>query len=321
MSAAVASPPRSGTRNFTRYAWGVLGWNLAVVLWGAYVRASGSGAGCGNHWPLCNGEVVPHAPQVQTLIEFTHRGMSGIAFVAVAALLVWSIRVFPGRHRARKMALASFVFLIVEALLGAGLVLFDYVGANSSVGRALYLSLHLANTLLLVAALSLAAWFSREDVPAPGHFSRLVAATLPVALLIAISGGIAALGDTLFPASSLAEGFRQDLSTTAHFLLRLRVFHPALAIAGGVFFGAVAVWVMRRKPCSRIAAHRAGGSDSYHRAAVRGRDQSGFAGAGLDADSAPADGRSGLDFTGADDGGDGGIVAVNPIFNPAKLRP
>ncbi|HUJ50721.1 MAG TPA: COX15/CtaA family protein [Bryobacteraceae bacterium] len=247
MSVAVASPPRSGTRNFTRYAWGVLGWNLAVVLWGAYVRASGSGAGCGNHWPLCNGEVVPQAPQVQTLIEFTHRGMSGIAFVAVAALLVWSIRVFPRRHRARKMALASFFFLIVEALLGAGLVLFDYVGANSSVGRALYLSLHLANTLLLVAALSLAAWFSRQDEPARGRLSRLVAATLPVALLVAISGGIAALGDTLFPASSLAEGFRQDLSTTAHFLLRLRVFHPALAIAGGVFFGSVALWVMRRR--------------------------------------------------------------------------
>ncbi len=247
MSAAVASPPRSGTRNFTRYAWGVLGWNIAVVLWGAYVRASGSGAGCGNHWPLCNGEVVPHAPQVQTLIEFTHRGMSGIAFVAVAALLVWSVRVFPGQHRARKMALASFVFLIVEALLGAGLVLFDYVGANSSVGRALYLSLHLANTLLLLAALSLAAWFSREDAPGRGRISRRVAATLPVALLIAISGGIAALGDTLFPATSLAEGLRQDLSSTAHFLLRLRVFHPALAIAGGVFFGVVAVWVMRRR--------------------------------------------------------------------------
>jgi heme a synthase len=247
VSAAVASPPRSGTRNFTRYACGVLGWNLAVVLWGAYVRASGSGAGCGNHWPLCNGEVVPHAPQIQTLIEFTHRGMSGIAFVAVAALLVWSMRVFPRPHRARKMAVASFAFLVVEALLGAGLVLFDYVGADSSVGRALYLSLHLANTLLLVAALSLAAWFSRDSAPAPGRTSRLVAATLPVALLIAISGGIAALGDTLFPATSLAEGFRQDLSTTAHFLLRLRVFHPALAIAGGMFFGAVAVWVMRRR--------------------------------------------------------------------------
>jgi len=89
VSVAIASPSRTGARNFTRYAWSVLGWNIAVVLWGAYVRASGSGAGCGNHWPLCNGEVVPHAPQVQTLIEFTHRAMSGIAFVAVAALLAW----------------------------------------------------------------------------------------------------------------------------------------------------------------------------------------------------------------------------------------
>lgn len=232
----------------------MLGWNIAVVLWGAYVRASGSGAGCGNHWPLCNGEVVPHAPQVQTLIEFTHRGMSGIALVTVAALLVWSVRVFPRQHRARKMAIASFVFLIVEALLGAGLVLFDYVGANSSVGRALYLSLHLANTLLLLAALSLTAWFSREGAPARGGISRLVAATLPVALLVAISGGIAALGDTLFPATSVAEGIRQDLSAASHFLLRLRVFHPALAIAGGVFFGAVAVWVMRRS--ARGELHR-----------------------------------------------------------------
>ena len=256
MSAAVASPPRIASRNFTRYAWGVVGWNIAVVLWGAYVRASGSGAGCGNHWPLCNGEVVPHAPQIQTLIEFTHRAMTGIAFVAVVALLAWSIRMFPRRHPARRMALASFAFLIVEALLGAGLVLFDYVGANSSVGRALYLSLHLANTLLLLAALALTAWFSREPEVVRGRASRMVAAALPVALLVSISGGIAALGDTLFPVSSLAEGIRQDLSGTAHFLLRLRVFHPVLAIAGGVFFGAVAMWVMRwsgRRELRRIA--------------------------------------------------------------------
>ncbi len=245
MSVVVATPARTGTPNFTRFAWGVLGWNIAVVLWGAYVRASGSGAGCGNHWPLCNGQVVPQAPQVQTLIEFTHRAMSGIAFAAVAALLVWSIRAFPRGHQARRMATASFALLIVEALLGAGLVLFDYVGANSSAGRALYLSLHLANTLLLLAVLALAAWFSRDAEPVRGRVSLLVAATLPVALLIGISGGIAALGDTLFPASSLAEGIRQDLSGTAHFLLRLRVFHPVLAIAGGVLFLWTAFWAMR----------------------------------------------------------------------------
>ena len=62
-----------------RYAWGVLGINLLVILWGAYVRATGSGAGCGSHWPLCNGEVVPRSAGLATLIEFTHRATSGVA--------------------------------------------------------------------------------------------------------------------------------------------------------------------------------------------------------------------------------------------------
>ncbi len=47
---------------FSRYAWGVLLWNVLVALWGAYVRATGSGAGCGSHWPTCNGEILPRAP-------------------------------------------------------------------------------------------------------------------------------------------------------------------------------------------------------------------------------------------------------------------
>jgi len=254
MSVAVASPAGTGARNFTRFAWATLAWNIAVVLWGAYVRASGSGAGCGNHWPLCNGEVVPHAPAIQTIIEFTHRAMSGVAFFAVAGLLVWSLRLFPRAHRVRKAALASFVFLIAEALLGAGLVLLDYVGANNSAGRALYLSLHLANTLLLLAALALTAWFSRDSEPARGRISRLVAAALPVALLVCVSGAIAALGDTLFPAVSLSEGIRQDLSGTSDFLLRLRVFHPVLAVLAGVFFGSIAVSLLRAK--QRPEAHR-----------------------------------------------------------------
>ncbi len=254
MSVAVQSPARTGARNFTRFAWATLGWNVAVVLWGAYVRASGSGAGCGNHWPLCNGEVVPHAAQVQTIIEFTHRAMTGVAFFAVAGLLAWSIRLFPRAHRARQAALASFTFLIVEALLGAGLVLLNYVGANNSAGRALYLSLHLANTLLLLAALTVTAWFSRDAEPARGRVSRLAAAALPIAILVSVSGAIAALGDTLFPAASLSEGMRQDLSRTAHFLVRLRVFHPVLAILAGVFFASTAVSMLRVK--QRPEVHR-----------------------------------------------------------------
>jgi heme a synthase len=228
-----------------RFAWGVLAWNILVVLWGAYVRASGSGAGCGSHWPLCNGEVVPVAPRIETIIEFTHRMMSGVALVAVIGLWLWSRASFARGSRVRTAALASLIFLITEALLGAGLVLFNYVDKNASVGRAFYLSLHLVNTLLLLGALVLTAWFARGFVPTSARRSSLVAAALPIAILVSVTGAIAALGDTLFPASSLAQGFHQDFSAAASFLLRLRVLHPTLAILAGSYFVTLSVMVLR----------------------------------------------------------------------------
>ena len=77
-------------RTFSRWAWLTLAWNVVVILWGAWVRASGSGAGCGSHWPLCNGEVLPTDPKVETLIEFTHRLSSGVALVLVVVLWWWA---------------------------------------------------------------------------------------------------------------------------------------------------------------------------------------------------------------------------------------
>jgi heme A synthase len=225
----------------------VLGWNVLVVLWGAYVRASGSGAGCGSHWPLCNGEVVPVAPRVETIIEFTHRLMSGVALVGVIALWLWSRASFARLSRVRTMALTSFVFLITEALLGAGLVLFNYVDKDQSVGRAFYLSLHLVNTLLLLGALTLTAWFSRDAVRALPPRSSWVSATLPIAILVSITGAIAALGDTLFPSPTLAQGFRQDFSGAASLLIRLRVLHPTFAIIAACYFVGVSVVIVRSK--------------------------------------------------------------------------
>jgi heme A synthase len=232
--------------NFTRFAWGVLAWNVLVVLWGAYVRASGSGAGCGSHWPLCNGEVVPVAPRIETIIEFTHRVMSGVALVGVVGLWLWARAKFAQRSRARRMALASLVFLITEALLGAGLVLFNYVDKDQSVGRAFYLSLHLVNTLLLLGALVLTAWFSRhyDERPFPKR-SLLVIAALPVAALVSVTGAIAALGDTLFPAASLSQGFHQDFSAAANFLVRLRVLHPTFAILAACYFVIASMAILR----------------------------------------------------------------------------
>jgi cytochrome c oxidase assembly protein subunit 15 len=244
----IASPPKSRPATFTRYAWGVLAWNLIVVLWGAYVRASGSGAGCGNHWPLCNGDVVPRAPRLETIIEFTHRMTSAVSLFATGWLAVWSVLRFPRDHRVRRYALLSVIFLFAEALLGAGLVLFDFVASNASAGRAFYLSLHLANTQFLLAALALTAWYSREALPSAARRSPRVIAVLPVAVVVSVTGAIAALGDTLFPVRSLAEGMRQDISTASSFLLRLRILHPLLAILAAGYFVYTAISVLRSKP-------------------------------------------------------------------------
>ncbi len=232
---------------FARFAWAVLAWNVGVILWGAYVRASGSGAGCGSHWPMCNGEVVPRAPSAQTLVEWTHRATSGVALALVLALAVLGHvlhRPDPrpavaDRHRAiRRAGWLSLAFIVSEALVGAGLVLFDLVAHNASAKRAVSMAVHLNNTMILLACLAATAWFASGGRPLAVRARRKVAwivgaVTLSL-LLLSTTGAVAALGDTLFPARSLAEGLREDLSPTAHFLVRLRALHPLLAVITGL---------------------------------------------------------------------------------------
>src|SRR5512138_2248211 len=107
-----------------RFAFWTLGYNLAVILWGALVRATGSGAGCGAHWPLCNGVVVQRSPALETMVEYTHRVLSGVDVVLLAVLVVWAVRSLPRRHAARAAAIASGVALLLEAAAGAALVKF-----------------------------------------------------------------------------------------------------------------------------------------------------------------------------------------------------
>lgn len=222
---------------FAKYAWGVVAFNLIVILWGAYVRASSSGAGCGSHWPLCNGEIIPRAPTIKTIVEFSHRLSSGLALLLTIGLLVWAFRSLAKKHPARMYASLSMFFMLTEAAVGAGIVLFEYVAENKSMARALWMSVHLINTFLLVAMLSLTAWTaSIEQQLRPRKQSGLnwlfLAAILGT-LILGVSGAVTALGGTLFPVTSLAEGLKQDLSPTAHILIRLRFFHPFIAIGAG----------------------------------------------------------------------------------------
>jgi len=241
--------PASKRAGLATYAWTVLGINVLVVLWGAFVRASGSGAGCGSHWPLCNGTVVPHSPTTQTIIEFVHRLSSGVALLSVLGLVAWSFRASPRRHPVRWTALGSLFFIFTEAALGAGLVLFDYVASNASGARAVFLSGHLVNTLLLLATISLTGWLAEGGALPVRRFDALgwmFVAALVGTLVLGISGAVAALGDTLFPASSVAAGIKQDISGASNVLLRLRVVHPFLAIAVGICIIVVALMAASR---------------------------------------------------------------------------
>jgi cytochrome c oxidase assembly protein subunit 15 len=260
-TSAIAAPSVSSpspSRALRGYAWGVLAYNVAVILWGAAVRATGSGAGCGDSWPFCNG-----SPTVARVIEFAHRASSGIALIAVAALVAWTFRGTAKRHLARMAAVASLIFILNEALLGALLVLLGMTAQNQSASRAVYLALHLTNTLLMLAALALSAHFLSRTRGFMRGSVELRSAGLTTAGLLAIiatgvTGSLAALADTLHPATSLRAAFTQDFSAQSNWILRIRWVHPAASLIAGLFVLALIVLGARTTANRRLAAGLAG---------------------------------------------------------------
>lgn len=234
-------------RNFHRLAWFVVGYNVAAILEGAFVRATGSGAGCGNHWPLCNGQVVFGTPAHAKLIEFAHRSMTGLDTFLVLGLLIGAIY-YPKHHPVKWGAALSTLFLFTEALIGAALVVFGLVVNDASPARAAVLSLHLANTLTLLGCLTLTAWWANHPRI---RFSGRAWASLASVIVLGITGVLAALADTLYPAQSLAAGIAQDFSPAANFVVRLRAMHPFVAAAVGLW---LIYYAALRAPGARRAA-------------------------------------------------------------------
>lgn len=237
--------------------------NALVILQGAFVRATGSGAGCGRHWPLCNGEIVPLNPSVHTATEFTHRLLS----LAVLVLGVWLFaRVW--RDRRRRPGLFAFTvaatfFLLVEAALGALTVLWGLTGDNTSVERGLMVASHLVNSLLLVGSLAGVWLYARPRPPAwplrvtrQGALGTVLGVGLVGMLFLMFTGGIAAMGNTMFPSASLAEGIAADFDPDAHPLIRLRVLHPLIAVTIGVylFLSLGTAWWLKPAPEGRVLA-------------------------------------------------------------------
>jgi cytochrome c oxidase assembly protein subunit 15 len=234
-----------------RFAWGVLAYFIATILWGAVVRATGSGAGCGDHWPLCNGTVFQQSPTLQTLIEFTHRITAALDLFCVAGLFLWTWRRTVPGHLARWAAGASIFFTLTEGLIGALLVKLGLTAQSQSPLRAPMLALHLSNTLLLVAALAMAAHllsrrlgYRLRDI----RFSSPIGATIGMVsvMIVGVTGSMAALGDTLFPATSLRNSLDRDLGAKvaggSSWLLRWRWTHPTVAVLASIFL----IWLLVR---------------------------------------------------------------------------
>ena len=227
-----------GSSRFTIAAWLFCGYLVAVILFGAWVRISHSGDGCGSNWPTCHGELVPSAPATATLIEFVHRVTSGLCGLFGMILLTWSWQRYGWNAVTRACAL-TLLFIVFEGAIGAGLVLGELVADDDSVARAVVIALHLTNTLALTAFAALAAWRSGQAEP-PSFLARrrtAFAIALVLVVVTAMSGAVTALGDTLFPKDSvlrtgLFAEVAADLSAGNHFLVRLRIVHPALAVVG-----------------------------------------------------------------------------------------
>ncbi|HXG85894.1 MAG TPA: COX15/CtaA family protein [Pyrinomonadaceae bacterium] len=237
---------------FAKYACFVLAYNVVVILWGVFLRASKSGDGCGRHWLTCNGEIIPAAAQFKTIIEFSHRVTSSMAGLFILILLVWTLTDwYSGKSERKgfllKAVVGSFIFVIFEGLIGAGLVLTGNTAETLTAARPFWMAAHLVNTLILLMFLTLTAWFAsggeRLNFRANPKISALLSLGVLGMFFIGISGSIAALSSMLFSSATLAESVARDFSETSHVLLRLRILHPISSVAVGVFLLFLAGWL------------------------------------------------------------------------------
>lgn len=238
---------------FSWFAWALLAYNIPVILWGAFVRASRSGDGCGDNWPHCGGggEYIPTGAQAATWIEWTHRASTMVLGPLLLILAVWAFRAFPKGDAVRKAAVGVFAFTMLEAWIGRHLVLNKLVVDDASWQRAFWMSLHLANILSLLAALTLTAWWSsgnaRLQLRGQGKLAAMWALTFVGIVVVAVTGALSALGDTLYPVSSLAEGLRQDFAHDAALIIKTRPLHPLTATLVSLFTAWVLVQTRRAR--------------------------------------------------------------------------
>jgi heme a synthase len=232
---------------FAKFAWFALAYNLIVILWGVFLRASYSGDGCGQHWLTCGGEAIPTAPELKTVIEFSHRITTALGGLVVVTLAVWAFLNRKNYKYVNYFAAMSLLFILIEGAIGGGLVLTGNTAANWTPTRPYWTAGHLINTFVLIAFLALTAWAASGTRTFTKAISRrslgLAAAGVIAVFVVSVTGSMAALTTMLFPAESLSQGVAMDFAPDSHPLLRLRILHPMAAIVAGVGIFSISGWV------------------------------------------------------------------------------
>ncbi|HLA96261.1 MAG TPA: COX15/CtaA family protein [Pyrinomonadaceae bacterium] len=240
---------------FAKYAWFALAYNVLVILWGVFLRASKSGDGCGEHWLTCNGELIPSAPQFKTIIEFSHRMTTAIDGFVMLILVAWAIWIwYKSRNfQSRQVlyaAIGSLFFVITEAAVGAGLVLTGNTAEAVTDMRPFWASGHLVNTFILLAFLTMTAWFASGNrriwLKVEMKTGLLLLLAVAGLLFVGMSGSLAALSNMLFPSQSIVEGIAKDFAPTSNVILRLRLSHPIFSILTSVYLIFLTGWLKAR---------------------------------------------------------------------------
>ncbi len=234
---------------FAKFAWLVLLYNLLAVGWGVYVRASGSGDGCGSNWPLCDGDTHPLKGATSRWVEFSHRGSTELVGLLAVVMVIWAWRAFPKKHLVRKASSAVLGFTVVEALIGMVLVKFKLVTVNDSPVRALVMCLHVISTYGLLGSISIAGLAAAGLKPLRLKDQSSVGWILAMAgfglVSLGISGAITALGHTLKPTDNV---LKLALNPATHWMVRLQPLHPLIAFSVGLYLALASGLVSHLRP-------------------------------------------------------------------------
>lgn len=203
--------------------------SILSILAGAFVRATGSGDGCGSTWPTCKGKIIPQLSDTSEIIEFSHRSISGILLIVTLIIFTKSRNMSKGSITRTTVNFLTF-FVVFEAAIGAVIVLYEWVGLNSSLPRIVAVPIHLVNTFGLLACYAILYKVLLNNFKNIKQlWDRRFVFVAFLFLLSGATGSITALADVLFPSASFFEGLMEDFDRTSELLTRLRILHPIVA--------------------------------------------------------------------------------------------